>query len=76
MLQFDANFKNFKESGKTLIQDSKVKKSKPLKAPPSMDEGPVDGHERFIKQCIQNKISKKEVIEAISKFIEVEEAKL
>lgn len=72
----DGNFKQFLESGKHLLSDTKTPKQKPSKTAPTpakMDEPVGDAHDVFIKRTIKEKPSKKEIVEELKKFITVAE---
>lgn len=68
-------------SGRALITDTKLPKqakTQTIKAPPSTLPKPVDNdpHKVLIKRCIDERISKKEIVEEFKKMIERAEAEL
>ena len=72
--------KQFLESGKTILQDSKTpgvkkasKKPEPLGAAKMSEE---DKHKSFVKYTIQDKPKKQDVVEQLLKFIDKAEAEL
>ena len=74
----DENFKNFLQSGRKILLDTKTKKptqpeTKKLAAP---KEGPRDPREAFIKHCVREKPNKKYLLEFWESEIEKEEQKL
>ena len=75
----DDNFRNFLESGRKILLDTKTKRPKQpetKKLPPPKAEGPKDPRESFIKHCIREKPSKKYLLEFWETEIEKEESKL
>lgn len=70
----DATLKEFLASGKALITDSTARKpkSESVKAPKKGNDVPIssDPHKVLIKRCIDDKISKKDVVEEFKKFID------
>lgn len=74
----DENFRNFLQSGRKILLDTKTKRPKQPEtkklAPPK--EGPRDPRESFIKTCIRDKPPKKFLLEFWGTEIEKEEAKL
>lgn len=74
--------KDFLTSGKALITDTKLPKvkSESVKAPKTgtvaMTTENNDPHKILIKRCIDDKISKKDLVEELKKFIAVAEAEL
>lgn len=79
----DANLKNFLEQKKNLITDTKIpgaKKQKTMAVKPGkgMMDKPIesDPHKRMVKAIINDKPSKKDVIEKFQGFIEAAEAEL
>lgn len=75
----DDNFRNFLESGRKILVDTKTKRPKQpevKKLPAPKAEGPKDPRESFIKTCIRDKPPKKFVLEFWQEEIEKEEAKL
>ena len=70
----DAQFKQFLESGKKMISDTKTPKVKQTKNQPSrMDAEIGDPHQVFVKRCIQERPSKKDIVEEFMKFITIAE---
>jgi hypothetical protein len=70
----DANMKQFIESGKRLLSDTKTPKQKPSKvAPAKMDEPVGDAHDVFVRRTIKEKPSKKDIVVELKKFITVAE---
>jgi len=67
--------KEFMKSGKTLITDTKTPRQLKPKEKAKPDEI-GDPHKMFVRQTIQNKPKKSELVEEFKKFIKVEEAKL
>jgi hypothetical protein len=67
--------KEFMKSGKTLITDTKTPRQLKPKEKAKPDEI-GDPHKMFVRQTIQNKPKKLELVEEFKKFIKVEEAKL
>ena len=72
---------DFYKSGRRIVLDTKQPKIKKTERPKDPMTGksplPAEGaHEVFIKRCINDKPSKKEVVEDIKRFIEAAEAKL
>jgi hypothetical protein len=67
--------KEFMKSGKTLITDTKTPRQLKPKEKAKPDEI-GDPHKMFVRQTIQNKPKKLEIVEEFKKFIKVEEAKL
>jgi hypothetical protein len=76
----DANFKQFLASGKTIIHDTMVAKSEPVKVKKGtmMDAIPnvKDWDKVLISRCKDEKISKRDVIDEFKKIIEREEEKI
>jgi hypothetical protein len=67
--------KEFMKSGKVLITDTKTPRQLKPKEKAKPDEV-GDPHKMFVRQTIQNKPKKLELVEEFKKFIKVEEAKL
>ena len=75
----DETLKKLLTSGTALVADTKQAKTQSMKAPkkgleplkPSMDP-----HETLIKRCIEERISKRDVVEEFKKIIKAEEALL
>jgi hypothetical protein len=67
--------KEFMKSGKVLITDTKTPRQLKPKEKAKPDEI-GDPHKMFVRQTIQNKPKKLELVEEFKKFIKVEEAKL
>jgi hypothetical protein len=67
--------REFMKSGKTLITDTKTPRQLKPKEKAKPDEI-GDPHKMFVRQTIQNKPKKLELVEEFKKFIKVEEAKL
>jgi hypothetical protein len=72
---------DFYKSGRRIVLDTKQPKIKKTERPkdPMTGKSPLPGngaHETFIKRCINDKPSKKEVVEDIKRFIEAAEANL
>lgn len=76
----DATYKEFLNSGKALITDTKTPKvkSESVKAPKKGLDVPVssDPHRVLIKRMIDDKIKKSDVIEEFKKFIQAAEEAL
>lgn len=77
----DGNFKDFVQSGRSLITDTKTPKvkSQSVKQNKVGLEAPVtekDPHRVLIRRCIDDRIKKSEVIEEFKKFIVAAEAAL
>ena len=74
--------KDFLASGKALITDTKMPKvkSESVKAPKTgtvaMTVEQKDPHKVLVKRCIDDKISKKDLVEEFKKFVEAAEADL
>ena len=72
----DETFKQMVQSGKALITDTKVAKTKSIEAPKKgLETKPVDTDplKTLIRRCIEEKIPKKDVVEEFKKLIEVAE---
>jgi hypothetical protein len=67
--------REFMKSGKVLITDTKTPRQLKPKEKAKPDEV-GDPHKMFVRQTIQNKPKKLELVEEFKKFIKVEEAKL
>lgn len=75
----DDTLKKMMRSGMALISDTKQAKTESIKAPkkglqtvaPSMDI-----HEVLIKRCVDERISKRDLVEEFKKIIQAEEALL
>lgn len=67
----DGVLKEFLQSGRALLTDTKTPKTQSVKAPKKGLETPVesDAHKVLIRRCIDEKISKKDVVEELKKFI-------
>jgi hypothetical protein len=76
----DATYKEFLNSGRALITDTKTPKvkSESVKAPKKGTDVPVssDPHRVLIKRMIEDKIKKSDVIEEFKKFIQAAEEAL
>lgn len=75
----DSNFKQFLESGRKIIVDTKTKKaSQPVvkKLPPPVSEAPTDPHDSFCKRIVRDKPHKKHLVEFFEEQIQKEESKL
>lgn len=77
----DGNYRDFMSSGKALITDTKTPKvkSESVKAAKRGLEAVIeekDPHRVLIRRCIDDKISKKDVVEEFKKFIDAAEAAL
>lgn len=71
----DGTYKQFLESGRKLISDSKLPKQKPTKvAPERMDEPAGDAHQVFVRRTKKELPKKLEIVEEFKKFIKVAEA--
>ena len=68
--------KQFINSGKSLITDTKLAKSKAPKTAKLPEPEPIGSHEVFIRKMIDQKPGFKDVIEHIQTFIDKEEKKL
>lgn len=67
--------KEFMKSGKVLITDTKTPRQlKPKEKAKPEELG--DPHKMFVRQTIQNKPKKSELVEEFKKFIKIEEDKL
>ena len=67
--------KEFMKSGKVLITDTKTPRQlKPKEKAKPEEIG--DPHRMFVRQTIQNKPKKSELVEEFKKFIKIEEDKL
>ena len=71
----DGVLKEFLQSGRALLTDTKLPKTQSIKAPKKGLDTPVtrDAHETLIRRCIDEKISKKDIVEEIKKFIKAGE---
>jgi hypothetical protein len=72
----DGTFKEFLESGRKLLGDTKLPRQKPTakaKDPAKMDEHPGDSHQVFVKRTISELPKKSEIVEEIKKFVAVAE---
>ena len=72
---------NFLKSGMALISDTKTPKAKSESVKPKTMEQKIavmegDPHKVLIKRCIDDKISKKDLVVEFKKFIEAAEAAL
>ena len=73
---------DFLQSGRRIVLDTKQPRIKKTERPKDPRTGkpalPVaeDAHQVFIKRCINDKPSKKDIVEDLKRFIEVAEAKL
>lgn len=76
----DGNFKDFIDSGRGLITDTKAAKvkSQSVKAPKKGMETVTesDPHKMLIRRCIDDRIKKADVVEEFKKFIAAAEAAL
>ena len=73
----DATYKQFIESGRTLISDTKqVKKVAVKQQKPMKEEDKGDPHKVFVRNTIGSLPSKADLLVEVKKFIEIEEAKL
>ena len=79
----DSGLRNFLETKKNLILDTKLpsirkQKTEVPKVPKSMQERPIenDPYKKFANTVIKDKPTKKDIIEKIQSFIDAEEAKL
>jgi hypothetical protein len=75
------NLKEFLNSGKRMITDTKLPKAKTTAVPAKKKADVLDGdepnpHKRFVKNCVKNRPDAKEMVKEFEKFIEIEEAKL
>jgi hypothetical protein len=65
----DSNFKNFMQSGKKMVGDTKVAKAKETKKqPPKMDSEIGDAHQVFVRRAIQELPKKSDIVEDLQKF--------
>ena len=70
----DNQYKNFLESGKKIVSDTKTPKVKESKKQPGrMDAEIGDPHQVFVKRCIQERPKKSEIVEELMKFITLAE---
>ena len=75
----DGTYKQFLESGRKLIIDSKLPKQKPTKVAPTverMDEPAGDAHQVFVRRTKKELPKKLEIVEEFKKFIKVAEAQI
>lgn len=75
----DGTLKQFMESGRHIIQDSKLPKQKPSKVAPTpekMDEFVGDAHQVFVRRTKKELPKKLDVVEELKKFIKVAEANI
>ena len=75
----DGTLKQFMESGRHIIQGSKLPKQKPSKvapAPEKMDEFVGDAHQVFVRRTKKELTKKMDVVEELKKFIKVAEANI
>lgn len=73
----DGTLKQFIESGRKIITDSKLPKQKPTKTAPTpanMDEPAGDAHQVFVRRTKKELPKKLEIVEEFKKFIKVAEA--
>jgi len=71
----DGTLKQFMESGKHLIQNSKLPKQVPSKiAPAKQDEFVGDAHQVFVRRTKKELPKKQDIVEELKKFIKVAEA--
>lgn len=68
--------KQIQQSGGKVLDDTKTKKKKEAKVPKLQEVPEADPHKAFIRRCIAERPSKEEVVKALKKFIEAEEALL
>jgi len=71
----DSNLKSFLESGKHLIGDTKkiLKKKQLAPEPLGTQQVELDPHRAFVKNAIQSKPKKAEIVEDFKKFIQLAE---
>jgi hypothetical protein len=72
----DGTLKQFMESGKHLIQNTRLPKQKPSNIAPSpakQDEFIGDAHQVFVRRTKKELPKKLEVVEELKKFIKVAE---
>lgn len=70
----DGTLKQFMESGRKLITDSKLPKQKPSKVAPAAESEPLgDPHQVFVRRTKKELPKKMEVVEELKKFIVVAE---
>lgn len=80
----DGTLKNFLESGKALLTDTKTRKPKAVAPKPpkvgfetaSELKGENDPHKKFVKRVIDAKPKKSDLVEDLKSFIEKAEAEL
>jgi hypothetical protein len=77
----DGTYRDFMQSGRALITDTKtakVKSESAKKAKTGFDTPPVgsDPHKVLIRRCVEDKIKKSDIVEEFKKFIESAEADL
>ena len=78
----DQGLRNFMNSQKSLVLDTKIASSKKQKsAVPKASEAPdrsldPDPFKRFAIKVVKDKLNKKEIVEHFEKFIQEAEAKL
>jgi hypothetical protein len=73
----DGTLKQFMESGKHLIQNTRLPKQKPSKVAPSpekQDEFVGDAHQVFVRRTKKELPKKLDIVEELKKFIKVAEA--
>jgi hypothetical protein len=71
--------KEFLNSGKRIITDTKLPKAKETKKQPTLESitpQSNDPHHNFIKRVIQNKPKKAEILEDFMKFVDLAEKDL
>ena len=70
----DGTLKQFMESGRKLITDSKLPKQKPSKVAPAAESEPLgDPHQVFVRRTKKELPKKMEIVEELKKFIVVAE---
>ena len=70
----DGTLKQFMESGRKLITDSKLPKQKPSKVAPTLETEPLgDPHQVFVRRTKKELPKKMEIVEELKKFIVVAE---
>lgn len=75
----DRALQDFLNSGKRIITDTKLPKSKETKKAPTLESStaPIgDPHQVFVKRVIQNKPKKAEILEDFMKFVDLAEKDL
>jgi len=73
----DNTFKQFLESGKKMLTDTKLPRQlQSKKAPAKMDEPTGDSHQTFVKRTIAELPKRSEIIDELKKFVAVAEKEI